>query len=319
MARIVHVGISVMFQRTIDKMVEFEGLGLHSGTESSVRILPTGSGEGITFVRTDLLGAPRIKASHENLVSTSFATTIGKDGATVGTVEHILAALYGLGVDNAVIELDGPEIPIMDGSAMPIVDIIEEAGLQKLDATRKYIVIEKPIKVIDHDRFVYFLPASKNELEDGLSVDYTIDFSQPYLENQSFSFSFTRKAFKKELASARTFGYLKDVEMLKKNGLAHGASLDNAVVIGDDEILNEEGLRFHDEFVRHKVLDLLGDLALLGVPVVGKLQAFRAGHGLNQKLVGKVLETPSSWKRLELVEDDYPKLFSSYRKDLLIG
>jgi len=235
----------------------------------------------------------------------------------VGTVEHILAALYGLGVDNAVIELDGPEIPIMDGSAMPIVDMIEAAGLQKLDATRKYLVIEKPIKVIDHDRFVYFMPASKTEQEDGLSVDYTIDFTQPYLENQSFSFSFTRKAFKKELASARTFGYLKDVEMLKKNGLARGGSLDNAIVIGDEDILNEEGLRFHDEFVRHKVLDLLGDLALLGVPVVGKLQAFRAGHGLNQKLVGKVLRTPSSWKRLELVEDDFPKLSPAFRKDLI--
>ncbi|VAV82520.1 UDP-3-O-[3-hydroxymyristoyl] N-acetylglucosamine deacetylase [hydrothermal vent metagenome] len=308
-----------MFQRTVDKIVEFEGLGLHTGTRSSVKILPAGAGEGITFVRTDIPGAPRIKAAHKNLVSTSFATTIGKDGVTVGTVEHILAALYGLGVDNAVIELDGQEIPIMDGSAMPIVDLIEAAGLRKLDATRKYLVIEKPIRVIDHDRFVYFMPASKNEQEDGLSVDYTIDFAQPYLENQSFSFSFTRKAFKKELASARTFGYLKDVEMLKKNGLAHGASLDNAVVIGDEDILNEEGLRFHDEFVRHKVLDLLGDLALLGVPVVGKLQAFRAGHGLNQKLVGKVLETPSSWKRLELVEDDFPKIFPAYRKDLLLG
>jgi UDP-3-O-[3-hydroxymyristoyl] N-acetylglucosamine deacetylase len=306
-----------MFQRTLDKIVEFEGVGLHSGAESSVRILPAGGGEGIIFVRTDLLGKPRIKAEHKNLVSTSFATTIGKDGATVGTVEHILAALYGLGVDNAIVELDGPEIPIMDGSAMPIVDMIEDAGLRKLDATRKYLVIEKPIKVIDHDRFVYFMPASKTEQEDGLSIDYTIDFSQPYLENQSFSFSFTRKSFKKELASARTFGYLKDVEMLKKNGLALGGSLDNAVVIGDEDILNKDGLRFHDEFVRHKVLDLLGDLALLGIPVVGKLQAFRAGHGLNQRLVGKVLQTPSSWKRLELVEDDLPKLSSAFRKNLI--
>jgi UDP-3-O-[3-hydroxymyristoyl] N-acetylglucosamine deacetylase len=306
-----------MFQRTLDNIVEFEGVGLHSGAESSVRILPAGAGEGITFVRTDLLGKPRIKAEHKNLVSTSFATTIGKNGVTVGTVEHILAALYGLGVDNAIVELDGPEIPIMDGSAMPIVDMIEVAGLHKLDATRKYLVIEKPIRVMDHDRFVYFMPASKTEQEDGLSIDYTIDFSQPYLENQSFSFSFTRKSFKKELASARTFGYLKDVEMLKKNGLALGGSLDNAIVIGDEDILNKDGLRFHDEFVRHKVLDLLGDLALLGIPVVGKLQAFRAGHGLNQRLVGKVLQSPSSWKRLELVEDDFPKLSPAFQKNLI--
>jgi len=282
----------IKMQKTIVREVSFNGIGLHTGCSVNVRILPAPADGGITFVRLDLPGAPRVKAGAASVVSTSYATTIGSNGVTVSTVEHLLAAFYGLGVDNAIVELDGPEVPIMDGSASYFVEIIEDARLIALDKPRKYLVVKRPIKVADRDKYVLILPSEEMRL----TIDYNIDFSHTLLSRQSFSRLFSREVFRKELGSARTFGFLRDVEMLRANGLAKGGSLDNAVVIGETEILNEGGLRFPDEFVRHKVLDMMGDIALIGSPIIGRIVAHRSGHALNHRFVNEVLRRPGRWE-----------------------
>ncbi|MBI5588469.1 MAG: UDP-3-O-acyl-N-acetylglucosamine deacetylase [Deltaproteobacteria bacterium] len=278
-------------QQTLRNVIEFSGIGLHTGCAVNMRILPSAEDTGIAFIRKDIPGSPAIKAESSNVVATSYATSLGAKGVTVSTVEHILSAFYGLGVDNAVVELDGPEVPIMDGSASHFIDMIESAGLTWLSAPRKYIVITRPIKVADRDKYVLLLPAEEAEF----SIDYSIDFSHPFLTKQSFSKLFSREVFRQEVGSARTFGFLKDLEMLRANGLAKGASLNNAVAIGDTSIINEDGLRYPDEFVRHKVLDMMGDISLLGAPVIGHLIAHRAGHGLNHRLVNEILKRPGRW------------------------
>ncbi len=284
-------------QQTIRNVIEFSGIGLHTGCAVNMRILPSGEDTGITFVRKDISGSPEIKAVSSNVVATSYATSLGSKGVTVSTVEHILSAFYGLGVDNAIVELDGPEVPIMDGSASHFVDMIESAGLTWLAAPRKYIVIKRPIKVADRDKYVLLLPAEDAEF----TIDYSIDFAHPFLTRQSFSRLFSREVFRHEVGNARTFGFLRDVEMLRANGLAKGGSLHNAVVIGDTEILNEGGLRYPDEFVRHKVLDMMGDISLLGAPIIGRLIAHRSGHGLNYKLVKEILKRPGRWQLTDSV------------------
>lgn len=284
--------IMMMQQQTLKKAVEFSGVGLHTGREVRVRIVPSCGGTGITFFRRDLPGAPAIRAISSNVVSTNYATTLGSRGATVSTIEHLMAAFYGMGVDNAIVEIDGPEVPILDGSAMGFVGMIESAGLAALSSPRRYMVIKKPIKVADEDKYIFLLPSEEAEL----SINYSIDFSHPFLAKQSFSRPFSKDVFRKELGSARTFGFLKDVEMLRANGLAKGGSLDNAIVIGDTEILNEGGLRYPDELVRHKVLDLMGDIALVGTPIIGKLIAYRSGHSLNHKLAQEIWKKPGRWE-----------------------
>lgn len=282
----------MMMQRTIKNTIEFTGIGLHTGCIANMRVLPSSEDTGITFIRKDIPGEPEVKAEASNVVATNYATSIGSKGVMVSTVEHLLSAFYGLGVDNAVVELDGPEVPIMDGSAAHFVEMIESVGLMRLSSPKRYIVIKKPIKVIDRDKYVILMPAEDTEL----TVDYSIDFSHPFLAKQSFSKLFSKEVFRKEVGKARTFGFLRDYEMLKANGLAKGASLNNAVAIGDTEILNEDGLRYPDEFVRHKVLDLMGDISLLGFPVIGHLIAHRSGHALNHKLVQEILKKPGRWE-----------------------
>lgn len=283
-------------QQTIKDTITFSGVGLHAGCRVNVSILPASEDAGITFIRKDLHGSPVIKAIASNVVATSYATTIGVNGVTVSTVEHLMAAFYGLGVDNAVVELDGPEVPIMDGSASYFIERIDAVGRKRLTRPRRYIVVKKPIKVFDRDKYVLLLPA----LDDRLTIDYNIDFSHSFIARQSFSRLFSRDVFRHEVGSARTFGFLRDVEMLKANGLAKGGSLDNAVVIGETDILNEEGLRYPDEFVRHKVLDMMGDVSILGYPLIARIVAHRSGHALNYKLVQEILQRPHSW---ELTED----------------
>lgn len=279
-------------QQTLKDIIEFSGIGLHTGAHVNVRIMPAGEDSGITFFRKDIPGSTGIKAESSNVVATSYATSLGSRGVTVSTIEHIMAAFYGLGVDNASVELDGPEVPIMDGSATAFIEMIESVGLMRLCRPRKYIVIKKPIKVVEDDKYVFLLPAEEMEF----TIDYSIDFSHPFLSKQSFSRLFSRDVFRKEVSKARTFGFLRDVEMLRANGLAKGGSLDNAIVISDTEILNEGGLRYPDEFVRHKVLDMMGDIALVGAPVIGHLIAHRSGHALNQKLVQQILNKPGRWE-----------------------
>lgn len=289
-----------MMQKSIKDIVSFAGVGLHSGNNVNVRILPAAEDTGILFVRTDVPGSVAIQANVSNVVATNYATSLGVNGVKVSTVEHILAAFYGLGVDNAVVELDGSELPALDGSAELLVSMIEGVGVVELDSPRKYLVIKEPIKVTDGDKHLLLLPTSGK----GLEIDYSIDFSHPILSKQTYRCRLTGELFKNEIASARTFGFLRDVEMLRANGLAKGGSLSNAVVIGETEVLNEGGLRYPDEFVRHKVLDLMGDISLVGSPVVGYLIANRSGHTLNTKLANKILSSPSSWEYVDYSSDD---------------
>jgi len=291
---------TMMKQQTIKNIIEFSGVGLHTGCQVRGRIMPSCADTGITFFRRDLQGAPAIRATSSNVISTSYATTLGARGATVSTIEHIMAAFYGMGVDNAIVEIDGPEVPILDGSSVEFVSMIESSGLATLSAPRRYIVIKKPIKVIEDDKYIFLLPTEEAEL----SINYSIDFSHPFLSKQSFSRLFTKDVFRKELGSARTFGFLKDVEMLRANGLAKGGSLENAIVISDTEILNEGGLRYPDEFVRHKVLDLMGDIALVGAPIRGKIIAYRSGHALNHKLSQEIWRKPGSWEFSDSVHSE---------------
>lgn len=299
MAHLLLYNADMKMQHTLKEVVEFSGIGLHTGCPVNVSIMPSGADTGIRFFRKDLPGNPCIKAVSANVISTSYATTIGVKGASVSTIEHLMAAFYGMGIDNAIVELDGPEVPIMDGSAIDFIGMIESSGLMPLPARRKYLVIKKPIKVFDNDKYIYLLPPDDMEF----TIDYSIDFAHPFLNKQSFARLFSRDVFRKELGSARTFGFLKDVEALRANGLARGGSLENAIVISDTAILNEGGLRYPDEFVRHKVLDMMGDIALVGAPVIGQLVAYRSGHSLNHELAKKVLERPGRWELMDSLSD----------------
>ncbi len=300
MAQILLLYSGMKMQKTIREAVRFSGIGLHTGFDINVRILPSAEDTGITFVRKDVPCAPAIRAEASNVVNTSYATTLGLNGVTISTVEHLMAAFYGLGIDNAIVELDGPEVPIMDGSSSHFIELIEGAGFETLASPRRYFVIKRPIRVADGDKYVALLPADDIEL----TIDYGIDFSHPFLKRQSFSGNFSSDLFRDDIGKARTFGFLSDVEMLRKNGLAKGGSLDNAIVITDTEILNDGGLRYPDELVRHKVLDMIGDIFLLGAPVIGRLIAFRSGHSLNHRLVQEVIKKPGRWEMTDLISGD---------------
>lgn len=307
-----------MLQTTLKNPIEFCGIGLHSGDYITVNISPAGADEGIAFIRKDLEGAPRIQVDPRNVVATNYATTLGVGEAKVSTVEHILAAFFGMGISNAVIEIDGPEVPVMDGSSVLFVNLIKEAGIKQLQASRKYIKITKPIRVKDGDKFVKLYPLEDgNHNDDSLEIDYTIDFAHPVLTKQTFKGVFSKEMFTEDISSARTFCFLKDVEMLQKNGLAKGGSLENAVVIGEDDILNEEGLRHSNEFVRHKVLDLIGDLSILGLPIQGRIQAHRSGHAMNYSLVNKLIHNPGKWEIVDSMEESVKPSFD--RDSVMVG
>ncbi|MFQ5585678.1 MAG: UDP-3-O-acyl-N-acetylglucosamine deacetylase [Thermodesulfobacteriota bacterium] len=284
-----------MRQKTLKNDISFSGTGLHSGLHAHVKLRPAREDHGILFIRTDLKKPVSIRAEARNVTDTQFATTIGHNGASVATIEHLMAALYGMGIDNAVVEIDSSEVPILDGSASHYVDLIKEAGVSIQQRAKRYLVIKKPLKVMEKDKLAMLLPSND------LKISYSIDFAHPIFDEQVFSGLFSEKVFVEEISRARTFGFLKDVELLRANGFAKGGSLENAVVIGDDAILNDEGLRYPDELVRHKVLDIMGDLALLGMPVVGHLVADRSGHTLNHSLVMKVLRHHRRW---EISESD---------------
>jgi len=277
-------------QCTLDKEVSFSGIGLHSGLEVNVTFKPGPVDSGISFIRKDLPGQPELKADVYNIKATTLCTTLGYNGFHIHTVEHLLAAFRGMNVDNAIIEIDADEVPIMDGSAEPFVKFIKRAGIIAQGALRKYILIKSPVSIAEGDKLAVLLPA------DYFAVSFTIDFDHPVIQEQSYHVKMTPQKFMEELSTARTFGFLKDVNYMHKNGLALGGSLDNAVVLDDNDVLNNEGLRFHDEFVRHKMLDSLGDLSLIGAPVIGHFYAFKSGHHLNTKLVKLLLNNPHCWE-----------------------
>ena len=276
-------------QRTLSASVSCQGIGLHTGQAVTLTLRPAPANHGVVFVRTDLARPVSIPATAEYVVDTALATSLGKDGVRVGTVEHLLGALLGLGLDNVRVELDGPEVPIMDGSAGPFAYLVQTAGVRVQDAPKSFVVVKKPVSVRDGDKEASLSPC------DCFRMDVAIDFHHPLVSRQRLEMDFSGRAFVREVSRARTFGFLRDVERLKAAGLARGGSLDNAIVVDDFSILNADGLRFPDEFVRHKALDAMGDLALFGHPVIGSLKAVKSGHALHLRLVQQVLADPSAY------------------------
>ncbi|MGZ6143377.1 MAG: UDP-3-O-acyl-N-acetylglucosamine deacetylase [Myxococcales bacterium] len=267
-------------QRSFKQRASLSGIGLHSGAKVRLTLAPAPPDSGIVFVRA----GKEIPALAEYVVDTTMNTSLGRDGIRIGTVEHLLAALAGCGIDNARLEVEGPEIPIMDGSSEPFVALIREAGIHEQRHSRRFLLVRRGVTVTDGDKLARLSPARGK-----FSINYTIDFRHPLISDQSYRMEMNERSFQKEIARARTFGFKRDVERLHKAGLARGGSLDNAVVVDDFNILNPEGLRFPDEFVRHKILDALGDLSLIGMPVIGQLTAVKSGHAMNHQLVRRVL------------------------------
>ncbi len=286
-------------QKTIKKEVAVAGIGLHCGQKVSMTIRPAREGTGIVFVRTDISSRPEIPARIDNIVDCHFATSIGNGDCRISTIEHLMAAFSGMEIDNAVVEIDGPEVPALDGSAATYVMLFQEVGLKVQNKARRYIEILEEVSFRDGDKKVTLFPA------DGFYIDFTIDFDHPAINAQRFKGRIDRKVFQRSIARARTFGFLKEVDMLHRNGLALGASLENAVVIGAKTVLNSEGLRFSDEFVRHKVLDLIGDLYLLGAPLKARVKAVKSGHELHCNIMKFLAECPSAW-RFTGNDSEYP-------------
>jgi UDP-3-O-[3-hydroxymyristoyl] N-acetylglucosamine deacetylase len=283
-------------QKTVGGNIEFAGIALHTGKETSVRILPGDPDTGYRFRRVDIPGSPEVEASVHNIQDTLLATSLGFNGAAVKTVEHLLSAMAGCGIDNAIVEVSGDEIPIMDGSAAPFVRGIEIVGLVDQEVPKRMLRILKKIEASENGSTASLVPSPNFE------VSFTIDFEHKIVGRQKLAFEYNPGSFRKEIAFARTFGFLQDVQMMVDKGLALGASLDNAVVVGDDRVLNPGGLRSPDEFVRHKILDTIGDLSLLGIPIIGSYSGYKAGHRINRLLMQQVLAQPDHWD-LVLVEE----------------
>jgi len=283
-------------QRTLKKPAHFTGVGVHSGKQVNLTIHPAPPNYGINFKRVDLPAQPMIKAHFNRVVDTSLATVIGEseDGCIVSTIEHIMACLAGLSIDNVVIDIDGHETPIMDGSAALFTQKIKAAGVVSQNAPRIYFVIKKPITLEKDGKSVTLYPATN------FKITCTIEFDHPSIGNQTFAIDLTEKTFEKEIAQARTFGFLHEVEYLKFYGLAKGGSLDNAIVIDKNGIMNEEGLRFADEFVRHKILDCIGDFSLLGMPIIGHAVLYKSGHLFNHEFLKEFFKQKSAWETMTL-------------------
>jgi UDP-3-O-[3-hydroxymyristoyl] N-acetylglucosamine deacetylase len=272
-------------QKTIKQRIQISGKGLHSGEMMDVVLSPKPINTGIWFQRTDRPGNRPVPASAKNVTDTILATTIGEGHSSIATVEHLLAALGGLGINNLLVEVHGPEVPILDGSALPWVELFKTVGLQTLNAPCSRLVVRQPFEMVDGDRSISVAPASD------LSVDFTIDFPG-YIRSQKRHFTFSEAGFVHDIAPARTFCLLSDVRRMQAQGKALGGGLDNAVVLSDQGVLNPEGLRFEDECVRHKILDFIGDMTLAGAQIVGRFQIRKSGHALNQRFLSALLSAP---------------------------
>jgi UDP-3-O-[3-hydroxymyristoyl] N-acetylglucosamine deacetylase len=295
-----------LHQYTIAEKVSCTGIGLHSGAPAELTLLPARAGTGIVFVRRDVGRPAEIPARPAFVTSTANATTLGRGGHSVTTVEHLLAAFYALGVDNARVELDGPEVPVMDGSAASFVYLLRSAGLFEQRPRRPELRLRRAIEVSDGSRRIRIQPAPR------LEIRYALDYAHPAIRCQELWLErLDAEIFEREIAGARTFGFLRDVRSLWQAGLGRGGSFDNAVLLDDERVANPDGLRWPDEFVRHKVLDLIGDLALLGVAVRGRIDVERGGHSLHQKLVAEIVRRPDAWRlhgaeRLEAADATVP-------------
>jgi UDP-3-O-[3-hydroxymyristoyl] N-acetylglucosamine deacetylase len=289
------VGTVLIQEQTIRSAVECEGIGLHSGAPVKLKILPAPAGTGIIFRRVDLDGF-ELEAVGRNVARVSYATSLMKKGVLISTTEHLLSALIGMRIDNAIVELDNLELPILDGSARPIVDLIRRAGVRKQRRPRTYIRILRGLEVREGNKFIAVYPAAT------YSVSYTIDFPHPLIGRESFTLELTNGQYVSNIAPARTFGFLHEADVLRQQGLIRGASQENALVLTRDGLVNPP-LRFEDEFVRHKILDLIGDLALIGRQILGRVVADRAGHAMHTALVSRLLRDRSLWEETTLSED----------------
>lgn len=287
----------MFLQKTIRKRTEVQGAGLHSGKPCTLTFVPAPANTGVHFVRADLEGRPSVKVSAQAVTATGYQTTLSGPAFSVATVEHCMSAISALRIDNLLIELDGPEIPICDGSAKEFLAALHRVGMVEQDQPRKYCYVTQPIYFAEGEKQAYVVPYH------GLRVTVTIDFPHPSIGRQKLDLDINDQSFTREIASARTFGFMKDVEALQSRGLALGGSLDNAIVLDDQGILNPEGLRFNDEFVRHKTLDALGDLVTLGMPLMGHVVLYKAGHDVMNKLIRKIIESKDSYKHIELGAD----------------
>lgn len=280
-------------QRTLRNRIRATGVGLHTGQNVHLTLCPAVANQGIVFRRVDLDPAVDLSADAFAVGDTTLATTlISDDGVRVKTVEHLLSAMAGLGIDNATVELSADELPIMDGSAGPFVFLVQSAGIQELDAPKRFIRVRRPVEVTDGDRWARLDPFY------GFKVSFAIDFDHPAFaaDAQSASVDFSTTSFVREISRARTFGFMNDIADLRANGLARGGSMDNAVVLDDSRVLNEDGLRYHNEFVRHKILDAIGDLYLLGGSLIGSYSGYKSGHGLNNRLIRALLTQERAWE-----------------------
>jgi UDP-3-O-[3-hydroxymyristoyl] N-acetylglucosamine deacetylase len=288
----------VLKQRTLSTIVKASGIGLHTGEKVQISLRPAAENTGIIFRRIDLDPVQQIKASAENVTDTTLGTSIGNNNASIMTVEHLLAAFAGLGIDNALVDLHGPEVPIMDGSSAPFVFLIESAGIEEQNALKKLLRIKKMIRVEEGDKFAEFKPYN------GYRISFEINFDHPMIKNKNtnLTLDFSALTFLKEISRARTFGFLKEVETLRSQNLALGGSLDSAVVLDDYRILNQDGLRYQEELVRHKILDVVGDLYLMGHIMVGEFNGYASGHELNNKLILKLFSDQTAWEKIEATD-----------------
>jgi len=282
-------------QRTLDHSIRCSGIGLHSGRKIELILHPSAEDTGITFMRSDL--GVEIPATSKHVTDTRLCTTIGNGTASISTVEHLLSALAGLGVDNARIEVSGPEVPIMDGSSAPFVFLIQCAGIREQSKAKKVMRVLKRVEVVDGNKRCALYPAA------GFKISYLLDYNHPLLRSRKVEVDFSRQAYTREISRARTFGFLHEIEALQKAGLALGGSLENAIVLDTHRVVNEGGLRYEDECVRHKILDTLGDLSLAGLPIVGAFEGERTGHMMNHHLVEALLADPTSYRIEELQKE----------------
>ncbi len=294
-----------MRQTTIAKKVHNVGIGLHKGEPIRLTLEPLEAGSGIVFYRSDL--GVSFKAEPKNVINTQMATVVGNEKGYISTIEHLMSAINAYGIDNIRIIVDANEIPVMDGSSASFCMLLDEAGVRELDANKKALIIKRAVEIREGDKLVRLSPSKSPKF------DYTIKFSHPLIGTQHHVFEFSKKSYLKEISRARTFGFLKDVQALRSMGLALGGSLENAVVIDENKILNPEGLRFENEFVRHKILDAIGDLALVGAPILGDYTAFAGSHDLNHKLTLAILADAKNFELVDLTAEvarEYQKVFA---------
>ena len=292
-------------QRTLKNAIRATGVGLHTGEKIYLTLRPAPANTGIVFCRVDLDPPVQIKASLENVGETRLSTTLVKGGARISTVEHLLSAMAGLGIDNAYVDLSAPEVPIMDGSAGPFVFLIQSAGIEEQKASKRFIRIKRAVEVRDGDKTARFDPF------DGFKVGFTIEFDHPVFKSNTrhSEIDFSATSFVKEVSRARTFGFIAEIEQLHERELALGGSIDNAVVLDDYRVLNEDGLRYRDEFVKHKILDVIGDLYLLGSGMIGAFSGYKSGHELNNKLLRTLMDDVTAWERVTFDEVTPPLAF----------